>query len=354
MSSVTATAPKDFPTLKKHRVVIENFMAFVEANKDGADLEFLNELMNAYIKEEIPNIEKAKKSTRKKTFWDTYRTIRSAELMDEYRASGVKDETKVGGWTIKTLSNEWSTFKDQHKEIFKSLEKNYNADNNNVLKGNIWGYADPIISSYNKGKVSVPSPTPSVDDPITETFSFIPIKEEVKEEVDEIQKVDKSIKTKKAKKAKKAKKSKNEEDEDDCDGPPDTFFYGELTKKVRDIDQLVEIMSKGLDKYKNSMKQAFGYTPSDDALRVQLDLWFQHDSERNDYFDHLVENSNIPFEKVCGRIIGNESDNESDSESGNESDDESGNESGNESDSSECSGKTIKLSEFVDTSSDEE
>ena len=84
MSSVTATAPKDFPTLKKHRVAIENFMAFVEANKDGADLEFLNELMNAYIKEEIPNIEKAKKSTRKKTFWDTYRTIRSTELMDEY------------------------------------------------------------------------------------------------------------------------------------------------------------------------------------------------------------------------------------------------------------------------------
>ena len=125
MSSVTATAPKDFPTQKKHRVAIENFMAFVEANKNGADLEFLNELMNAYIKEEIPNIEKAKKSTRKKTFWDTYRTIRSAELMDEYRACGVKDETKVGGWTIKVLSNEWSTFKDQHKEIFNSLEKNF-------------------------------------------------------------------------------------------------------------------------------------------------------------------------------------------------------------------------------------
>ena len=185
MSSVTATAPKDFPTQKKHRVVIENFMAFVEANKDGADLEFLNELMNAYIKEEIPNIEKAKKSTRKKTFWDTYRTIRSAELMDEYRASGVKDETKVGGWTIKALSNEWSTFKDQHNEIFNSLEKNFIADNNNVLKGNIWGYADPIISSYNKGKVSVPSPTPSVDDPITQPFTFTPVKEEVEEKVEE-------------------------------------------------------------------------------------------------------------------------------------------------------------------------
>ena len=279
MSSVTATPPKDFPTQKKHRVAIENFLAFVEANKDGADLEFLNELMNAYIKEEIPNIEKAKKSTRKKTFWDTYRTIRSAELMDEYRASGVKDVTKVGGWTIKALSNEWSTFKDQHKEIFNSLEKNFIADNNNVLKGNIWDYADPIISSYNKGKVSVPSPTPSVDDPITETFAFIP----VKEEVDEIQKVNKSKKTKKAKKAKKAKN----DDEDDCDGPPDTFFYGELTKKVRDIDQLVEIMSKGLDKYKNSMKQAFGYTPSDDALRCQLDLWFQHDNERNLSLIHI-------------------------------------------------------------------
>lgn len=347
MSSVTTTAPKDFPTQKKHRVAIENFMAFVEANKNGADLEFLNELMNAYIKEEIPNIEKAKKSTRKKTFWDTYRTIRSAELMDEYRVSGVKDATKVGGWTIKTLSNEWSTFKDQHKEIFNSLEKNYNADNNNVLKGNIWEYADPIISSYNEGKVSVPSPTPSVDDPITETFAFIPVKEEVKEEVDEIQKVNK---TKKVKKVKKTKKVKNEEDEDDCDGPPDTFFYGELTKKVRDIDQLVEIMSKGIDKYKICMKKTFGYTPSDDALRVQLDLWFDHDSNSNDYFDHLVENSNIPFEKLCGRIIGNESDVESDDESGNESDAESG----NESDSSECSGKTIRLDEIIDSSSDEE
>jgi hypothetical protein len=343
MSSVTATAPKDFPTLKKHRVAIENFMAFVEANKDGVDLEFLNELMNAYIKEEIPNIEKAKKSTRKKTFWDTYRTIRSAELMDEYRANGVKDVTKVGGWTIKALSNEWSTFKDQHNEIFNSLEKNFIADNNNVLKGNIWGYADPIISSYNKGKVSVPSPTPSVDDAITETFAFIP----VKEEVDEIQ-TKKVKKSKKVKKAKKAKKSKN--DEDDCDGPPDTYFYGELTKKVKDIDQLVEIMRKGIDKYKSSMKKAFGYTPSDDALRCQLDLWFQHDNERNDYFDHLVENSNIPFEKVCERIIGNESDDESGDESGNESDDESG----DESDSSESSGNTNKLLEIVGFSSDEE
>ena len=351
MSSVTATAPKDFPTLKKHRVAIENFMAFVKANKDGADLEFLNELMDAYIKEEIPNIEKAKKSTRKKTFWDTYRTIRSAEIMAEYRASGVKDVEKTGGWTIKALSNEWSTFKDQHNEIFNSLEKNFIADNNNVLKGNIWGYADPIISSYNKGKVSVPSPSPSVDDLITETFAFIPVKEEVKEEIDEIQKVDKSNKIKKAKKAKKVKKTKNEEDEDDCDGPPDTFFYGNLTKKVRDIDQLVEIMSKGIDKYKSSMKKAFGYTPSDDALRNQLELWFEHDSNSNPiYFDHLVKNSNISFEKLCGRIIGNESDDES----GNESDDESDDESGIESDSSESSGKTNKLLEIVGFSSDEE
>ena len=107
-------------------------------------------------------------------------------------------------------------------------------------------------------------------------------------------------------------------------------------------------MRKGINKYTNSMEKAFGYAPSDDALRVQLDLWFQHDSERNDYFDHLIdENSNHSFDKVCKLII---TDDESDAESGNESDAESG----NESDSSEGSGKTIKLSEIIDSSSDEE
>jgi hypothetical protein len=338
MSSVTATAPKDFPTQKKHRVAIENFMAFVEANKDGADLEFLNELMNAYIKEEIPNIEKAKKSTRKKSLWDTYRTIRSAELMDEYRASGVKDVTKVGGWTIKALSNEWSTFKNQQNEIFNSLEKNFIADNNNVLKGNIWDYADPIISSYNKGKVCAPSPPPSVDDPITQPFTFIP----VKEEVDEIQIV---------KNTKNDVNDVDEDDEDDEEEHPDTYFYGELTKKVKNIKQLVKIMSKGIEKYKSWKKIVSDKVLTKTELCAHLDLWFQHDSDRNDYFDHLLDKHNISFENICELIIIN--DDESDAESGAESGNESDTESGNESDSSESSGKTIRLDEFIDSSDEE-
>lgn len=107
-------------------------------------------------------------------------------------------------------------------------------------------------------------------------------------------------------------KSKDLEDDDVSESktedefPPDTFFYGYLTEKVKNIDELVCIMSEGIKKYKDYMKAHENKEMLPDELFSTLDYWFQHDNERNDYFDYLISQETVPavdFDKISERII---------------------------------------------------
>lgn len=99
-------------------------------------------------------------------------------------------------------------------------------------------------------------------------------------------------------------------EDEEVEFPPDRFFYGELTEKVSNIDELVEIMSRGILKLKNYMKttEKVDVTPED--LVTTLDYWFQHDSERENHFDYLISeqpnpSSAVLFDKVSQKIIQN-------------------------------------------------
>lgn len=105
----------------------------------------------------------------------------------------------------------------------------------------------------------------------------------------------------------KKEKNVNENENEDDEFPSDAFFYGNLTKKVKDVDELVKIMGKGIRKYKKYMKKKENVDLTSDELKMTLDKWFQHDNERYNYFDYLVdensENSENSFENICERII---------------------------------------------------
>ena len=130
-------------------------------------------------------------------------------------------------------------------------------------------------------------------------------KENTKNTKKENMKKTKKEKTKNTKKED-TKKTKKEENGDD-EFPSDAFFYGTLTKKVKDVDELVKIMGKGIRKYKKYMKKKENVDLTSDELKMTLDKWFQHDNERKNYFDYLVdensENSENSFENICDRII---------------------------------------------------
>jgi hypothetical protein len=101
--------------------------------------------------------------------------------------------------------------------------------------------------------------------------------------------------------------------EDEDEFPPDRFFYGELTEKVSNIDELIEIMSRGILKLKNYMKTTENVEVTPEDLVTTLDYWFQHDSERGaeeSYFDYLISEQPYPssavlFDKVSQKIIQN-------------------------------------------------
>ena len=103
--------------------------------------------------------------------------------------------------------------------------------------------------------------------------------------------------------------------EDEVEFPPDRFFYGDLTEKVSNIDELIEIMSRGILKLKNYMKTTEKVEVTPEDLVTTLDYWFQHDSERENYFDYLISEQPFPssavlFDKVSERIIQNVEDGE--------------------------------------------
>ena len=100
--------------------------------------------------------------------------------------------------------------------------------------------------------------------------------------------------------------SNDEDDDDDDEFPSDNFFYGNLTEKITDIDTLIQIMTKGVKKYKEYMKTKENVELLPEDIVTTLDLWFQHDNERNDYFDYLISQESAPavvFDKISVRII---------------------------------------------------
>ena len=94
--------------------------------------------------------------------------------------------------------------------------------------------------------------------------------------------------------------------DDDEEFPPDTYFYGVLSEKIKTIDELVDVMSKGIRKYKEYMMTQKNKEMLPEDLVTTLDYWFQHDNERNDYFDYLISQESAPpvdFDKVAARIL---------------------------------------------------
>ena len=105
------------------------------------------------------------------------------------------------------------------------------------------------------------------------------------------------------KKVNNSNNNNNNNNNDDDDFPPDTYFYGKLTKKIKDVDELVKVMSKGIKKYKSYMKTKEGAELSKEDLKNTLDGWFEHDSDRDNNFDYLVEKSGLSFDAITDKII---------------------------------------------------
>jgi len=94
--------------------------------------------------------------------------------------------------------------------------------------------------------------------------------------------------------------------DDDEEFPSDTHFYGVLSEKIKSIDELVDVMTKGIQKYKEYMHLQTDAEILPEDLVTTLDYWFQHDSERNDYFDYLISQKSAPavaFDKVAVRVL---------------------------------------------------
>ena len=103
--------------------------------------------------------------------------------------------------------------------------------------------------------------------------------------------------------------SEPESDSDEEEFPCDTFFYGSLDDKVVSLDELTIIMTKGLKKFKDYMLEKEGEEMLPEDLCHTLDLWCQHDSERNNYFDHLI-NDPVSFDDFSVNVITNIEDQE--------------------------------------------
>lgn len=103
--------------------------------------------------------------------------------------------------------------------------------------------------------------------------------------------------------------SEPESDSDEEELPYDTFFYGSLNDKVVSLDELSVIMTKGLKKFKDYMLEKEGEEMLPEDLCHTLDLWCQHDSERNNYFDYLIDGP-VSFDDFSVNVITNIEDQE--------------------------------------------
>jgi hypothetical protein len=90
--------------------------------------------------------------------------------------------------------------------------------------------------------------------------------------------------------------------DDNEETPPDEWFYGKLSSPVKDIDNLTDIMINGITKYKKYLNTSeIEEDCSFEDLGSTIDLWFEHDSQRNNYFNDIVKEDE--FNKLCDNII---------------------------------------------------
>jgi hypothetical protein len=74
------------------------------------------------------------------------------------------------------------------------------------------------------------------------------------------------------------------------ESPPDTWFYGELTEPVKDVDAVTKIMVEGIKRFKKYLEVSeLEEVCENEELSSTIDLWFEHDSDRDNYFDKLVK-----------------------------------------------------------------
>lgn len=95
---------------------------------------------------------------------------------------------------------------------------------------------------------------------------------------------------------------RDSDSDEDEEFPSDTEFYGVLSEKLKTIDELIVVMSNGIQKYKDYMTRKNKVVLPEDLVTT-LDCWFQHDNERNDYFDYLISQESADFDKVAIRIL---------------------------------------------------
>lgn len=116
-----------------------------------------------------------------------------------------------------------------------------------------------------------------------------PVKKRMDKEAEEQKKHEKFVKE---------VKGFDEEEE----SPPDTWFYGELTEPVKDIDALTKIMVEGIKRFKKYLEVSeLEEVCENEELSSTIDLWFEHDSDRDNYFDKLVKEDE--FDAFCSRVI---------------------------------------------------
>ena len=124
-----------------------------------------------------------------------------------------------------------------------------------------------------------------------------PVKKEMKKEMDKA-KQEKAEQDKKHERFIEEVKSFDEEEE----SPPDTWFYGELTEPVKNVDTLTNIMVEGIRKFKKYLEASeLEEVCENDELSSIIDLWFDHDSLRNKYFDELIKEDE--FDTFYSRVI---------------------------------------------------
>lgn len=85
----------------------------------------------------------------------------------------------------------------------------------------------------------------------------------------------------------------------DCDSiedfEADNFYYGELTEKLT-MENIHLVMTSGIIKFESRHNVTLSKTDVGEIL----DLWFEHDSNKNNFFDFLIDKKN--FENFINEV----------------------------------------------------
>ncbi len=82
----------------------------------------------------------------------------------------------------------------------------------------------------------------------------------------------------------------------------DKEYYGKISSSVT-ADNLVEIMAKGFANYRSHYKCFTKETIeiNSETVGQLLDLWFQHDYNRDDLFDHMIPDDD--FDSFVDKVV---------------------------------------------------